>query len=143
VSVQSQGWRTDDASGHSIETAPPVDPSAPIPAGPVEPDGTVRIVAALVNPVGPAPEEETVTLVNASPQPIDLTGWAIVNGQKHKHSLSGALDPGASRLIVLPRDVQLGNKGGIITLLDDRGLKVHGVSYAREQARREGWTVLF
>ncbi|MEJ8671682.1 hypothetical protein WKI71_35035 [Streptomyces sp. MS1.AVA.1] len=34
----------------------------------------VRIVAALVNPRGPAPEAETVTLLNASPAPVDLTG---------------------------------------------------------------------
>ena len=28
----------------------------------------------------------------------------------------------------------LSNKGGIISLLDSRGVKVHGVSYTREQA---------
>ena len=39
--------------------------------------------------------------------------------------------------------VQLGNKGGAITLLDPAGLKVHGVSYTADQARREGWTILF
>jgi len=36
----------------------------------------------------------------------------------------------------------LGNNGGIITLLDPGGLKQHGVSYTKEQAR-SGWTVLF
>jgi hypothetical protein len=39
--------------------------------------------------------------------------------------------------------VQLGNKGGIITLLDDRGLKVDGVSYTEQEAQREGWTLVF
>jgi hypothetical protein len=39
--------------------------------------------------------------------------------------------------------VQLGNKGGIITLLDDQGLKVEGVSYTEQQAQREGWTLVF
>ena len=33
--------------------------------------------------------------------------------------------------------VALGNKGGVITLLDPQGLKVHGVSYTTEQAREE------
>ena len=39
--------------------------------------------------------------------------------------------------------VQLGNKGGSITLLDAAGLKVAGVAYTAEQAKREGWTVTF
>ncbi|MFL5586167.1 MAG: hypothetical protein ACJ797_05620 [Ktedonobacteraceae bacterium] len=39
--------------------------------------------------------------------------------------------------------VQLGNKGGIITLLNAQGLKVHGVSYTQEQAQREGWAIVF
>jgi hypothetical protein len=39
--------------------------------------------------------------------------------------------------------VQLGNKGGIITLINQEGLKVHGVSYTKEQVQREGWTVVF
>ncbi len=34
-------------------------------------------------------------------------------------------------------------QSGIITLLDDRGLKADGVSYTREQARHEGWTRVF
>jgi hypothetical protein len=38
---------------------------------------------------------------------------------------------------------QLGNSGGIITLLDPAGLKVDGVSYTKEQARREGWLIVF
>jgi len=37
---------------------------------------------------------------------------------------------------------QLGNNGGIITLLNPNGIKYHGVSYTKEQAR-SGWTVLF
>ena len=31
----------------------------------------------------------------------------------------------------------------MITLLDDHGLKVHGVSYTKADADREGWTVVF
>jgi len=35
------------------------------------------------------------------------------------------------------------NKGGIITLLNERGLRVDGVAYTREQARNPGWTLKF
>jgi hypothetical protein len=37
---------------------------------------------------------------------------------------------------------QLGNRGGMIALLDDRGLKVDGVSYTEGEAQREGWTLV-
>ncbi len=50
LAFQSQGWHTDDRTGHIIPVAGD--------AG----DRRVRIIAALVNPVGPAPELETITL---------------------------------------------------------------------------------
>ena len=34
-------------------------------------------------------------------------------------------------------------QGGVITLLDADGLKVDGVAYTRDQARREGWSTVF
>jgi hypothetical protein len=37
----------------------------------------------------------------------------------------------------------LSNKGGIVTLLDERGRKVDGVSYTQEQAQQVGWTLIF
>jgi hypothetical protein len=45
--------------------------------------------------------------------------------------------------MTLTNGVTLGNKGGSITLLDPSGLKIHGVSYTADQARDEGWTVVF
>ena len=39
--------------------------------------------------------------------------------------------------------MQLSNGGCIITLLDREGLKIHGVSYTKEDAARESWLVLF
>jgi hypothetical protein len=38
--------------------------------------------------------------------------------------------------------MHLGNKGGSITLVDPRGLKVDGVSYTADDVE-EGWTVVF
>jgi Uncharacterized conserved protein (DUF2278) len=66
LAFQSQEWHTDDQTGHTVPELP-------------EADHIVRIVAALVNPPGPAPEAETVMLLNASPQQVDLTGWAILD----------------------------------------------------------------
>ena len=141
LAFQSQAWHTDDITGHRSGDVPVPGP-APNP-DPREPDHAVRIVAAMVNPVGPAPESETVTILNASPDVINLQGWQLADMLKNRIGLSGSLNPGESLKIKLPPGVQLGNKGGIITLLDNRGLKVDGVAYTEEQARREGWTVVF
>jgi uncharacterized protein YukJ len=134
LKFQSQTWHTDDVTGHRIEGTI---------EAPVERDGLVRIVGALVNPTGPAPERETVTLLNTSPQPVPLDGWAIADRNKQKHRLSGTIAAGATLAVALPQQVQLGNQGGIITLLDDRGLKIDGVAYTKDQASREGWTIIF
>jgi hypothetical protein len=62
---------------------------------------------------------------------------------KQKFYLTGTISPGATRLIHLGGGVQLGNDGGLITLLNRQGLKIHGVSYTAAQAQREGWTIVF
>jgi hypothetical protein len=38
---------------------------------------------------------------------------------------------------------RLRDEGGMITLLDNKGLKVDGVAYTGEQAKKEGWTLVF
>ena len=133
TAFQSQSWHTDDATGHPIGQVTGTTPE----------DIPVRIVAALVNAPGPAPEAEFVTLLNASPEPVDLAGWSIADAQKRKVSLSGKADAGETLRVALSEPVALGNRGGIVTLLNPEGLKAHGVSYTGEQARREGWTVVF
>ena len=131
LAFQSQAWHTDDVTGHRIEQ--------PGGAG----DGRVRIVGALVNPVGPAPEREVVTLLNSSDADISLAGWTLADRLKNKSPLPAAsLAAGAVLQVVLQPPAALGNKGGLITLLDPDGLKVDGVSYTQADAR-EGWTVVF
>ena len=56
---------------------------------------------------------------------------------------SGKTGAGETFVVDLPPAVQLGNDGGVITLLDPKGLKIDGVSYTKQQASREGWTVVF
>jgi hypothetical protein len=136
LTFQSQARHTDDVTGHAI-----TDPG-PVP-GPAEPDGVVRIVGALVNPVGSAPESETVTLLNSSPLPDRLAGWKISDRSKNVQSQTGTLAAHATVTLPVQPPVQLGNKGGIITLLDDRDLKVDGVSYTEQDAQPEGWTLVF
>ena len=135
LAFQSQAWHTDDVTGHAIGDAGPA-PQAPTPG--------VRIVAALVNPVGPAPERETRPPPQRSPGPVDVTGWRIADRQKRTCPVpGGTLAAGATLEVVVSDGVQLGNQGGTITLLDGAGLKVAGVSYTAAQAREEGRTIVF
>ncbi|WP_326827040.1 DUF2278 family protein [Streptosporangium sp. NBC_01756] len=135
LAFQSQSWHTDDATGHTLDGAP-VRPGAG--------EEPVRVLAALVNPAGPAPEPESVLVINASPDPVDLTGWRLADQQKNTFPLPpGPLAPGTTLTIAVAAPFALGNGGGVITVLDAAGLKVHGVSYTTAQGRREGWTVTF
>jgi hypothetical protein len=140
LAFQSQAWHTDDLTGHALSTPEPGEPTEPG----EQPDLTVRIVAALVNPSGPAPEAETVTLLNASPTDVDLTGWSLLDREKRRMALDAGVLPAGDtvRLPVAP-PVQLGNRGGLITLLDPGGLKVDGVAYTKAQADAEGSSLVF
>jgi hypothetical protein len=131
LGVSVQAWHTDDQTGHSLVADPAV------------PDRTVRIVAALVNSTGPAPEAERITLLNASPHDVDLAGWSIGDAEKRRMVLdAGSLPAGETIRIVVSPPAQLGNRGGLITLFDPRGLKIDGVAYTKVQAA-EGWSVVF
>jgi len=149
LKFQSQTWHTDDKTGHRIGAPPPppppVTPGPPPPPAPPtteDPAGLVRIVAALVNATQ-SPEVEVVTLLNTAPHDLKLDGWALLDTQKKRLPLSGVLNAGATRVVRVQQPFALSNKGGVVTLIDEQGLKVHGVSYTREQARNPGWTLVF
>ena len=130
LAFQSQSWHTDDQTGHSLS-----DPTS---------GGRVRIVGALVNPVGPAPEQESVTLLNASDQGVDLNGWGVLDRLEQRMPLgSQVLAAGETTRVILEPPVQLGNGGGLVTLVDPAGLKIDGVAYTGDQAAEEGWTLVF
>ena len=57
--------------------------------------------------------------------------------------MKGTLRAGATTTVSLSRPLALSNKGGVITVVDEKGLKVHGVAYTKEQARQPGWTLVF
>ncbi len=137
LAFQSQAWHTDDETGHSVVPVPDVSG--------VTSDGMVRIVGAMVNPLKGDVGKETVILVNTAPETISLKGWSIADKYKKKEIISvSMLEPGeASSIILSGKGAQLSNKGGIITLLDQHGTKIDGVSYTKTQARKQGWTLVF
>jgi uncharacterized protein YukJ len=132
LAFQSQSFHTDDTTGNRIDVVIPLTTAA------------VRILAALVNPAGDDIGKETVSLINTSPEKVDLSGWALADQVKHKQRLSGIINPGEVVRVPLGKDsIQLDNSGGIITLLDDKELKIDGVSYTKQDAQKQGWTIVF
>lgn len=152
LKFQSQGWHSDDQTGHVIKgnvSGPPSDetsPANPFQPGahptPEAPDGAVRIVSALVNSMQ-SPEVETVTLLNLTSQTVDLAGWKLLDRDKNALPLTGMIEAGDTVRITLRAPVMLPNKGGLITLLNADGLRVDGVSYTKIQAANPGYSVKF
>jgi uncharacterized protein YukJ len=134
AAFQSQSWHTDNKDGHA-----PLSPEV------AHQEDRVQIVAALVNPQGTDTGNETVTLLNTTPTPIDLTGWTIADSHNQTSAApSGPLAAGATTVVALDgKGAQLGNHGGIISLLDDKGTKVDGVKYTGDEAQRQGYQVTF
>lgn len=135
LAFQSQCFHTDDRTGDAI---PGICDGEKL-------ETTVQILAALANPPGADPGKETVTLMNISPEDVDLNDWALADKQKRKHVLKNIVLKAGS-VVTIPlsgTDIQLSNDGSIITLLNAEGIKVHGVSYTKQQAQQQGWTIVF
>ena len=134
LAFQSQAFHTDDATGQ------PLDARAAPPGAPARCASSPRWSTR----AGPAPEAESVLLLNASPAAVDLTGWRIADrGGQTCAVPGGPLAAGDTRRVAIADRVVLGNGGGTITLLDAAGLKAGGVAYTAADAQREGWTVTF
>ena len=65
------------------------------PGGGNDPDNKVRIIGALVNPIGPAPESEWITILNTTPDDIDLTGGGRCStGSKQRNAARDRIPAG-------------------------------------------------
>jgi hypothetical protein len=119
-------------------TAGPSDPTVPILLS------DLRIVAAVVNPIGDDRGGETVTVLNAGAEPADLTGWSVTDarGTASEPLPAQALPAGDTLRIRLAR-VQLGNEGDTILLLGPDGTLGDRVTYAAGAARTPGISLTF
>lgn len=140
LKFQSQTVHSDDGNGEN----PGGGPIVTDPDDQPEVAKGVRILAALVNPGPEDVGHEQVLLFNPLADSISLTGWGLLDTQKKKEPIDAQLASGATLVVHLTgQHAQLSNKGGIITLVDEAGLKIHGVSYTKEQARSENEWVVF
>ena len=151
IAFQVQAWHTDDQTGNPLTAPPPPvdndgEPTQPGGGEPQpETETPIRIIAALVNPKKDDPGKEYVLLLNISDQPIDVTGWKILDRNKKSDPVPAKVLASGDTLRVnlTGQGAQLSNNGGIITLLNQQGLKIHGVSYTNKDADRDGYLVAF
>lgn len=110
-------------------------------------DSPVRIIAALVNPLGDDLGKETVILINTGSTSVSLEGWFLLDAMNNRYVLSDqskVMAAGATTAITLPKNsIQLSNKGGEIRLLNRDGKAVHRVSYTKVRAQEQGRTLIF
>lgn len=126
----------------------PDDFVLPPPLPPVPPPrphvglGTIRIVAALINPIGQERGHETVTILNSTPETIDLANWVIADNSG-KQTLNFTLTSGEARRVTMSTTIQLSNTRDTITLLDAQETIIDQVSYESNDLPAEGHTRVF
>ncbi len=118
--------------------------SAPGATTPSAPGGGIRIDRALLNPGGADDGREVIVLANDTDTAQDLTGWELLDRNGRITTLAGTVDAGKSLSIPLDgKGIQLGNRGGTITLRNADGNKVHTVTYTAADARPEDTQTTF
>lgn len=151
---QSQCWHTDDKTGHANGNKNCARPRTPgkitgleiedILASTDVRDRAVLIREAWANPAGIEARTEWITLFNNTDRVIDISGWTIQDSLKRIETLQGTIQPHTHLKVTLSgAGASLSNQGGIISLLNQSGLKVHGVAYTKEQALAADTAIIF
>jgi uncharacterized protein YukJ len=153
LKFQHQAWHTSGVRALPTAGAPLVPVLAIPDTGTIAPwkvlpddapSYLATIISAMVNPIGGDRGHESVTILNTSPNLLDLGGWTLRDEHERSQLLGGSLRP--SETLTIPLTVggmMFNNRGGTITLLNSRGLKVDGVAYTAAQARAAGRPVVF
>ncbi len=122
----------------------PTPGPVPIPQPPAaQRVGAVRIVAALVDPVGVDAGAETVTLLNTTSAAINLDGWQLSDSHGDVDALDGQVIGSGDVLRVRLRTVMLGNAGDTVVLRDPAAAVVDRVTYVAGDVPGRGRTLVF
>jgi len=103
----------------------------------------VFIAAALVN-ASEADERfgEWVSILNCTNERVELEGWKLKDPEAELN-IAGSLAPGEAMQIAPLSPIQLGNRGGSLSLYNEKGERVDGVKYIKQGKEREGKPVIF
>jgi hypothetical protein len=86
-----------------------------------------------------------VLLFNSARAPATLEGCALLDEEERRQPLRKAvIKPGHARLVRLSgKTARLGARGGLLTLVDGKGLKIHGVSYSSKHVGKGHRSIVF
>lgn len=136
IGFASQAVHTDDKTGHAISSETWGDYIGTKERDAELTEDSVTIDEALINTEsdGPRARRRSVTLTNPKDHTMPLSSWKIKNSAGEFQALprDAALGAKATQAFDIP-DVHLSNLGDTITLLNEKGLKVDGVSYHSQQ----------
>lgn len=145
LAFASQAAHTDDHNGHAfakhVVTWADILPQEIV-------ENSVTIKEALVNPRGrddrSAKQKEFVTLENLTNHRVALSSWRVHNaaGQVQALPQNAALDSRAMKKFEMS-NCPLSNNGDTITLLNEEGLRIDGVSYGARQGATQGHPIVF
>ncbi|SIT46183.1 conserved hypothetical protein [Paraburkholderia ribeironis] len=141
LAFQTQSWQTDSQGQKIDETtgfeAPRYDFTGgglgnPVPAP--SPKAELTSLHRLADGTG------TLVIANMSASPLNVSGWSVTTSIASFPLPDTTFDPGQPLAVGLTRD-HVNDSGGILSLLDDRGLKIDGVAYLGGPAT--GWSTSF
>ncbi|KAF7182525.1 hypothetical protein CNMCM7691_002096 [Aspergillus felis] len=143
----SQAAHTDDQTGHAISSETWSDYLSDQRGHPDLIENSVAIKEANIKAPGPGGSKErreSVTLTNLTNKPLTLSTWQIHNsaGQIQVLPPNAALDAMATKVFEIPH-CHLSTHGDTITLVNEYGLKVDGVTYSAGQAKPDGQPIVF
>ncbi|KAJ5898705.1 hypothetical protein N7504_008993 [Penicillium tannophilum] len=143
IGFASQAVHTDDSTGHAIASGVWSNYLSHIGTH-INLMNSVTIDEASVNSIGSQPRRRSVTLTNVTNHKKPVSSWKIMNSTGEFQTLpaDASLDAMASHSFDIP-DVPLSDHGDTITLMNEQGLKVDGVSYRPQHERIEGQSVMF
>ena len=102
----------------------------------------IYIAAALVNPSGDETKSEWVSIINLSNEKIDLEGWKLTDPEASLE-LKGEINPGEAIRISPLLPIELGNRGGTISLFNNKGERIDRVKYPQQNQETENVPVIF
>lgn len=147
IGFASQAVHTDEESGHAITTetwADYLDPEGRQ-ANLIE-NSVIIDEAAIDTSDSKAPQgrRRSVTLTNTTNHQMPLSTWKLQNsaGQSQALPNDAALGAMSTKAFDTP-DLDLSTLGDTITLLNEKGLKVDGVSYRPHQDTVAGQSLVF
>ena len=88
------------------------------------------IIAIMPNPRGADDGGESIVLGNRSQEKLSLDGWSLHDDDGGKFDLSGTIEAGSSRSIVLDEKLQLSNTGDTVWLTAPNKRIAHAAKYA-------------